>query len=218
MEIEERGYYSISGQVHLRGTGIDGMKTYYNDYFFDRAGEYEVDTEKNKVTFLRSLMYEGRIQGIEPDMIILDESGKIPEQCFVPIKPNICEGTVVYSGTPKPETITTTEIQDMRKLAHGIMEDDFKMPIKDPDKEDESTGFEAGTTRMIKEWLDESFAEVAKKQNKTNGYSNTDHGYIREYFAKVPEPTISSCNHNWKPYAGLIETYQYCSICDEKKK
>lgn len=33
----------------------------------------------------------------------------------------------------------------------------------------------------------------------------------------VPYPT-SDCNHDYKKYVGLHETYEYCVHCDEKRK
>jgi hypothetical protein len=28
----------------------------------------------------------------------------------------------------------------------------------------------------------------------------------------------SLCNHSWKRYCGIIEEYDYCEKCDEKRK
>lgn len=42
--------------------------------------------------------------------------------------------------------------------------------------------------------------------------------YFREYDreADLNRPT-QTCNHTWKAYVGLNETFDYCSKCDEKK-
>jgi hypothetical protein len=28
----------------------------------------------------------------------------------------------------------------------------------------------------------------------------------------------TECAHQWKPYVGLTERYEYCEVCDEKRK
>ena len=28
---------------------------------------------------------------------------------------------------------------------------------------------------------------------------------------------IPKCNHNWKLYSGIMDTFEYCTICNEKK-
>ena len=30
-------------------------------------------------------------------------------------------------------------------------------------------------------------------------------------------PTAAACRHNWAPYVGLIETFTYCTKCDQRR-
>lgn len=32
-----------------------------------------------------------------------------------------------------------------------------------------------------------------------------------------PRSDEKVCNHNWQGYTGLIESYQYCTKCDDKR-
>lgn len=34
----------------------------------------------------------------------------------------------------------------------------------------------------------------------------------------MSRPLVQACLHSWKFYQGLMETYEYCIHCDEKKK
>ena len=33
-----------------------------------------------------------------------------------------------------------------------------------------------------------------------------------------PNESKKTCTHNWKNYQGLSESYEYCTVCDEKRK
>ena len=42
---------------------------------------------------------------------------------------------------------------------------------------------------------------------------------LKQMYPKTNEGTSESiCNHSWKPYNGLFESYHYCELCDQKKK
>lgn len=62
--------------------------------------------------------------------------------------------------------------------------------------------------------------------NFGNG-ANCSHGMNKYYWcsdcyntkekSKLPQPAFENCDHTWKSYTGLSETFDYCTKCDQKK-
>lgn len=67
----------------------------------------------------------------------------------------------------------------------------FDMPTIDPDKEDETPA-----DKLINIMYDKM----------------VDEGYI-----KCPVAAKSGCDHDWTSYTGLSESFEFCTICDEKR-
>ena len=87
------------------------------------------------------------------------------------------------------------------------------MPTVDPDKEDEM--FEEGETVILREY----FATMPDGSNKH--HIKLPDGYIVDVKtsgkSQCPVIAKSGCDHSWTSYTGLSESFEYCTICDEKR-
>lgn len=43
------------------------------------------------------------------------------------------------------------------------------------------------------------------------------HRFVLIRDVPIEFPKSMDCDHNWKKYVGLTETYSYCTLCDKKE-
>lgn len=53
--------------------------------------------------------------------------------------------------------------------------------------------------------------------NALVAYKNEKYKSIPIVGDKLEEINSYSCNHTWQKYVGLVQSYEYCSICDLKR-
>ena len=72
---------------------------------------------------------------------------------------------------------------------------------------------------IIKTWVEEIDEEL-KKAFELIDIKTVSPEELDKFMIKPDSgiPIYRKCEHKWKHYQGLFESFDYCEICDEKKK
>lgn len=67
------------------------------------------------------------------------------------------------------------------------------------------------------DWCKTSFANIEHVVKNRIAYGYYLPGIKNKDYATLKkEAELKSCNHEWKQYLGLSESFQYCTKCDKK--
>lgn len=109
-------------------------------------------------------------------------------------------------------------------MSYGGLPRDYKLPTVDPDQEDEtlhSNGFTINLPDgcVLDEEYDDSKVDIVVNGRKAKmEWSEMAKAFNNPCWSQPVEKKAEGCNHKWKAYLGLSEQFEYCEICDEKRK
>jgi len=102
---------------------------------------------------------------------------------------------------------------DEEKNAGNILLEMFERII-------ESYGFETASGNQLDE-IAKLYGITRNEELMPFGIVVEDDVTFRERIKngiRTPSTQVSSCNHEWAEYHGLMENYKYCKKCDQKDK